>query len=216
MGPNRKLLDVGCGVGAALMWAKEKGWEVRGIEMDPKAVEIAQAAGLGVVQGTVETAVLPDHEFDAITLNQVLEHTFSPTEALVRCRQLLRPSGVLLVSVPNFDSYFRVVMNEAWPSLELPRHLYHFNEATLTSAAEKCGFVVRQVRYRSRIMTLWSNFSSLRIYMANAKSWDPMFSPIRLIRSMGSAIPVAILNRHLRVSDNMLFVLSAAGTSSPI
>jgi 2-polyprenyl-3-methyl-5-hydroxy-6-metoxy-1,4-benzoquinol methylase len=207
MGNGRRLLDVGCGVGSALLWARERGWDTVGVEMDAEAVEVARSSGLQVLEGTVESADLANQYFDAISLSQVLEHTFSPTNVLIRCRHLLRPGGVLLVAVPNFASYFRATMNEAWPSLELPRHLYHFDERTLEKIALKCGLLIDEVRHRSRIVTAWSNIRSLQRYMSTAGSWDKDFSRAKLISKMATNICPAILNPALRISDNMLFTL---------
>ena len=49
--PKGKLLDVGCGSGHLLKLAQQLGWDVTGIEIDPKAVSVARVKGLNVLHG---------------------------------------------------------------------------------------------------------------------------------------------------------------------
>lgn len=210
MGPGRRLLDVGCGTGAALQWAREHGWVCRGVEMDAAAVEIARSSGLDVIRGSLETAGFEPASFDAISLTQVLEHAFSPTRTLRQCRTLLRAGGIVVVAVPNFDSHFRCVMNDWWPSLELPRHLYHFTDRTLPRLARKCGFDVREIRFRSPAITTLGNLASLRRYLREARRSDGSFRRAEVLVQMGQRIPGALRDCQLRLSDSMLAVLAAA------
>jgi 2-polyprenyl-3-methyl-5-hydroxy-6-metoxy-1,4-benzoquinol methylase len=211
LGPGRRLLDVGCGTGAALRWALNHGWTGSGIETSAAAVQIARASGCEVLHGSLETVVLPPRSFDAITLTQVLEHTPSPTRTLRRCRELLAPGGIVVVAVPNFDSHFRRVMNDWWPSLELPRHLYHFTERTLTRLVHACGFEVREMRFRSRLTATLGNLTSLRRHLRAATTEDPAFRRADVLAAMARDLPQARRDARLRMSDNMLALLHVAG-----
>ena len=67
-------------------------------------------------------------------VNHTLEHLYSPAAAIKRSYEILRPGGMLLVTVPKFDSWPRDVCGKFWANLDLPRHLYHFTEPVLTEA----------------------------------------------------------------------------------
>ena len=69
-----KLLDVGCGNGLFLRQMRTLGWEVSGVEPDPKAVQFAREVyGLNVQLGDLFNAVFSDNTFDAVTLSHVIE-----------------------------------------------------------------------------------------------------------------------------------------------
>lgn len=53
-----RVLDVGCGDGAFLEWARAAGWDAFGVDFDPAAVASARSRGLEVHCGTLETVPL--------------------------------------------------------------------------------------------------------------------------------------------------------------
>jgi 2-polyprenyl-3-methyl-5-hydroxy-6-metoxy-1,4-benzoquinol methylase len=154
-GQGKSLLEVGCGTGADLDWARERGWDVHGLELDESAVEIAKKRGLDVRRSTFEDAKLADNSFDCIMMLQVLEHLYSPRLALRRCHRLLRPGGLLLVAVPKFDSWTRHALGCFWHNLQFPIHLHHFNQPVLERMIRDAGFRVREVRLSSKTLNFF-------------------------------------------------------------
>jgi 2-polyprenyl-3-methyl-5-hydroxy-6-metoxy-1,4-benzoquinol methylase len=154
-GQGKSLLEVGCGTGADLDWARARGWDVHGLELDKSAVEIAKRRGLDVQCSTFENAKLPDNSFDCIMMLQVLEHLYSPRLALQQCHQLLRSGGLLLVAVPKFDSWTRHALGNFWHNLQFPIHLHHFNQPVLEKMIYDAGFQLREVRLSSKPLNLF-------------------------------------------------------------
>ena len=154
-GTGKSLLEVGCGTGSDLDWARQRGWDVHGLELSQSAVEIAKKQGLDVQCSTFENANLSANSFDCITMSQVLEHLYSPRLALERCHQLLRPGGLILLAVPKFDSWTRHAMGNYWHNLQFPIHLYHFNQPVLERMVQDAGFQVREVRLNSKLLSLF-------------------------------------------------------------
>ncbi len=154
-GLGKSLLEVGCGTGADLEWARQLGWDVHGLELNESAVEFARKRGLDVRRSTFESADLPANSFDCIIMSQVLEHLYSPKFALQRCYELLRPSGLLLAAVPKFDSWGRHALGNYWNNLQYPIHLHHFNRPVLERMVHDAGFQVREVRLSSRLLNLF-------------------------------------------------------------
>lgn len=158
IGEGKKLLDIGCGVGNILLWAKERGWEVYGIEFNQNAVKNAHRMGLkNVICGAIESIVYEDKYFDAIVINQVLEHVSSPRNILNKCHKMLKKDGYLLVTVPNFNSYSRRIFGDLWYALQIPQHLFHFNESTLKRLSKNCGFEVELFKFQSSIIAIITN-----------------------------------------------------------
>ena len=112
-----KVLDIGCGDAAFLELARNCGWEVVGVDPDPRAVVVAQARGLDVRQGGVEIFNEQAEVFDIITLNNVVEHLHDPGAVLGACHRLLKPGGHIWLDTPNIDSpghQILVVIGEVW------------------------------------------------------------------------------------------------------
>jgi 2-polyprenyl-3-methyl-5-hydroxy-6-metoxy-1,4-benzoquinol methylase len=137
--PGAKLLDYGCGDGRFLLFAREMGWSVVGVDFDDKAVSAARNLGLDVRQGGFE-ALKSDEQFDAVTLSHVIEHVHDPMDTLKKCYAILNPNGVISLETPNFDAYGRRRFGAYWRGLEVPRHLVIFTEQSLHAALSKAGF----------------------------------------------------------------------------
>jgi len=139
-GEAGRLLDVGCSNGGFLMQMRKVGWNVCGVEPDPKAAAHAAAAGLDVRVGLLESAGWPEAHFDAITLNHVIEHLHRPRITLQECFRILKPGGIISLSTPNLQSLGHCLFGGDWFGLEPPRHLVVFTPRSLRLALESCGF----------------------------------------------------------------------------
>jgi len=140
--PSRgHLLDIGCATGNFMWAARERGWEVRGIELIESAARIAQERyGLNVEIGSLETVEWPDACFNIITLWDVLEHLPDPKGALKHCHNLLVPGGLLIFSIPNLKSFDRYLFHRVWIGWDAPRHFNMFSEITIKRLFELTGF----------------------------------------------------------------------------
>lgn len=144
--PGTRLLDVGCGSGTtfhpfgrrySLRWLSRRGVTAEGVEPDPRACAEARAAGLSVTQGDLLGADLPSGAYDVVRFNHSLEHAHDPASYTARARDLLKPGGLLVISVPNYDG----ATYERFPrAVEAPRHLFYFNPACLRKHLESLGF----------------------------------------------------------------------------
>ena len=139
-GKGARLLDIGCGNGRFLRHMRALGWEVCGVEPDPKATAEAIAAGLDVRAGVLDSVSLPADSFDAITLNHVIEHVPRPVETLGQCLRVLKPGGTISILTPNFESEGHRLFGSNWFPLEAPRHLVLFTAGSLRRALASAGF----------------------------------------------------------------------------
>jgi len=96
------LLDVGCSVGGFVNAATKLGYAAEGIDISPSSVAVGQKLGLKIRAGDFLNADFPV-KFDVITAWATLEHLPDPNRYVRRARELLRPGGVFLASVPNFS-----------------------------------------------------------------------------------------------------------------
>ncbi|MFC7356160.1 class I SAM-dependent methyltransferase [Jejudonia soesokkakensis] len=122
------ILDIGAGTGEFLKEADNNGWEIYGIEPSPKARELAKNKNVFLSK---EFGELPDKKFDVITLWHVLEHLPSLDEEIKKIESFLKPSGILIIAVPNYKSYDAKFYKKHWAAYDVPRHLWHFSQQSM-------------------------------------------------------------------------------------
>jgi 2-polyprenyl-3-methyl-5-hydroxy-6-metoxy-1,4-benzoquinol methylase len=146
-----RLLDVGSGDGQFVHHMAGHGWDATGLDFSSAASELAARRGLRgrFLLGSLADHDLPPGSFDAVTLWQVLEHIGEPVAMLQRVRELLRPGGLLVASVPNIEGLSAVLTQERWWGLDVPRHLVHYAPHTLRRAVSEAGLTVVDVRHFS-------------------------------------------------------------------
>ncbi len=124
------LLDIGAGTGDFLYVAQKARWKTIGIEPSEKAKSIAIKKGVSFADNT---DALESHSFDVITMWHVLEHVPNLENQIKELKRLLKPTGTILIAVPNFKSYDAKHYGVYWAAYDVPRHLWHFS----TTAIEK-------------------------------------------------------------------------------
>ena len=145
-----RLLDFGCGHGKLLRRMRAAGWDVVGLDFSEQAVNAVRAGGLEAHQGTLPHPAIASESFDAVVMEHALEHVPDPLAVLRGARDALRPGGTLLVHVPNFNAWEVHRFGEHAIQVDLPRHLLHFEPATLAKTLERAGFADVKVDARPR------------------------------------------------------------------
>lgn len=143
--PDKRFLDVGCGIGNLVATMSLLGMESEGVEPSLAAAEKAQSLGRKVFCGTLHEARYSNDTFDAMAMIHVLEHVADPIALLQECYRILKPNGVLTVGVPNFDSLVFRYVGQHWIGLQLPTHLHHFRSSSLCESAYKANFTVAKI-----------------------------------------------------------------------
>jgi 2-polyprenyl-3-methyl-5-hydroxy-6-metoxy-1,4-benzoquinol methylase len=180
-GPGARVLDIGCGNGSYLCQMRSLGWEVCGVEPDPKSAAHARAAGLDVRDGLLQQQSLPAAHFDGITMTHVIEHLHDPLDTLRRCWQLLKPGGQITVTTPNLASFGHEVFGPDWFALMPPTHLVLFTERGLWRAMERCGFKVSRPPEPSfKAREIFKSSFFLKRSGAGRMRKDPLSWPERL------------------------------------
>lgn len=135
----QRLLDIGCGDGTFLTEARQKGWDVYGTEMNPA---IALEAGLKVYNSVDDLS--PTEPFDCITMWHSLEHIRDPLPLVKALEKLLSPTGFLVIAVPDAGGMQAKAFRSKWFHLDVPRHLYHFNNSSLSKLLNEAGLEAKR------------------------------------------------------------------------
>ena len=123
-----KLLDIGAGTGDFLVVAKNDGWQTTGIEPSEKAKAIALNKGVNFMDNLSD---LESHSFDMITMWHVLEHVPNLDEYILELKRLVKPTGTILIAVPNFKSFDAEYYGRFWAAYDVPRHIWHFSKTAI-------------------------------------------------------------------------------------
>ncbi|MCW1146941.1 class I SAM-dependent methyltransferase [Flavobacterium lacisediminis] len=138
-----RILDIGAGTGDFLLECKNQNWEILGIEPNDKAKGIA--VGKGIKFGdTIEK--LESNSFDVITMWHVLEHVPDVEHQVAELKRLLKPSGTIIIAVPNFKSYDANHYKEFWAAYDVPRHLWHFSKTAIEKLFDKQNMNLEDIK----------------------------------------------------------------------
>ena len=133
--PNKgRILDIGAGTGEFLSVAQQNGWQTIGVEPSDKAKQIAINKGVSFVE---TIAQLEDHSFDVITMWHVLEHVPDLNHQLKELKRLLKPTGSLIIAVPNFKSFDAQYYGKFWAAYDVPIHFWHFSKTAIQKLFQK-------------------------------------------------------------------------------
>lgn len=132
-----KILDIGAGTGDFLVEAKKRGWKVYGIEPDEEARNRASDKGINLVENSSN---FQSEKFDVITMWHVLEHVYDLKNQILELEHLLKKNGLLVIAVPNFNSYDAHHYKQFWAAYDVPRHLWHFSQSSFKTLFSGTGF----------------------------------------------------------------------------
>ncbi|MEI6807729.1 MAG: class I SAM-dependent methyltransferase, partial [bacterium] len=147
-GSNGPLLDIGCGAGQFLNFAKKQGWqELAGIEPVSEIARMARALTHSQIHEVdLHDTGLPSEHFAAIASWDVIEHLPRPRQAITEMWRILRPGGLLILSTPNLDGAALRFLQGKSQQVMPPEHLIYYARATMSRLIEDAGFSVLKMR----------------------------------------------------------------------
>jgi ubiquinone/menaquinone biosynthesis C-methylase UbiE len=113
---GQNWLDAGCGTGTLSRWLAARGCRVTGVDASAEMIAAAKRLtetdrNLGQIRferiGTINRLAMDDSCFDGLLCSSVLEYVADPKACLAEFARVLKPGGLLLISVPNRHSLVR-------------------------------------------------------------------------------------------------------------
>lgn len=149
-----RLCDIGCYTGVFLELARERGWDVYGLELSDWARAIARdRRNLRCFASFAEMKNLGNAFLDAVVMWDVIEHVPHPRQLVTQAGGLLKPGGVLGLSTIVLDSLSARILGRRYPFL-MEMHLVYFTRKTLVRLLEECGFDVVAYRRHRRYVSV--------------------------------------------------------------
>jgi 2-polyprenyl-3-methyl-5-hydroxy-6-metoxy-1,4-benzoquinol methylase len=140
-----RWLDVGCGAGALMQAARNRGWDVVGTEVSEHAAQTNRARGFDVRSGELDELDLDERGFDIVSIIEVLEHAPDVRALLTASRRLLRVGGALYVTTPHARGISGRLLGTNWSVVSPPEHLQLFSLGGLRTLVEGSGLILRSV-----------------------------------------------------------------------
>lgn len=146
------LVEFGCGEGFFLNQAASAGWDVQGVDFSKFGVEkwhphLMEHFIVGDSYDYLKKCEANDKKFNVCVLRNVLEHMIDPVFFLNNLKKILKPDGIILITVPNdYSPIQKLAMElkhidkEFW--FAPPDHLYYFNTTNIRPFVEDNGFQV--------------------------------------------------------------------------
>ena len=157
-----KALDVGAGLGKAMLSLEHHGFEAYGLEpsmpFHKRAIEKMGIQPDRLKLGAIEELEYAENYFDFITFGAVLEHLYSPKSSIEKALKWLKPGGVIQIEVPSskwliskyVNSYFRLRGTNYVTNLSpmhSPYHLYEFDLKSFKELGKRIGYSIEYYEY---------------------------------------------------------------------
>ena len=133
------ILDVGCGTAEFLNYCRGEAFAVFGVEPNEKPRKWAIDHFHLDIRKNLDDFQAGKFQFNCITLWHVLEHIHDLQATILDLKNLLAPGGIIIIALPNWNSWDARHYGQYWAALDLPRHLYHFNSEAFTFFTKKNG-----------------------------------------------------------------------------
>ena len=187
-----KMIDIGAGSGLMIKHFMNLGYEVAGIELDPKLVakmkKDKKLKGLRLEQGDI-TKLKGKEEYDVVVSNDVIEHIEDDRKAIKNLWTFVKPGGMLIITVPA-HSFLYCQRDEAWG------HFRRYDRGDLVKkVAETTGTV--------KFITYW-NFIGFFVYLFMEKLLKlKMHEEIRYKESGANSIIKKIIDKELQMESHI-------------
>lgn len=138
-----KVLDIGCAEGRLLNSFFEFGCDCFGIEhLSYPDERFINKERINYLVGDIDSFDLDKESFDIIIIWHVLEHMDDPDQVMSAIYDILKPSGILIIAVPNYSSPEAKLFQQSWFHLDIPWHKYHFTDRSFRYLIKKNRFKV--------------------------------------------------------------------------
>ncbi|MFA6081405.1 MAG: class I SAM-dependent methyltransferase [Patescibacteria group bacterium] len=188
-----RLLDVGCAYGTLIKEANNHGFMAEGIDISGFAVKQCHKKNLRATVGVI-TDVKKSNYYDVVTAFEVVEHERDPLLTIRTAKQLLKPYGLLIVSVPNSNSWSSKIMGKYWFGYRHREHLFHFTSDSLNSLLKKAGFsnvIISRDIPRPYLLTYY--LERINFYLFKSKSITGLIKSLKKVPLINNlTVPINI------------------------
>jgi SAM-dependent methyltransferase len=144
---NKRILEVGSGLGRFLLSAREAGAEVFGCDLSPEACKFSiEQLKIEMHNGPIETCKQIER-VDAVIMRDLIEHPIKPMDVIQAAFDLLKPNGVILVHTPNGgNAGVNLESGKNWVGFRVDlEHLQYLSPFTVNWIACNFGMTIERL-----------------------------------------------------------------------
>ncbi|MFA5339117.1 MAG: class I SAM-dependent methyltransferase [Candidatus Omnitrophota bacterium] len=193
------ICDVGCGPGTLLGEAKKRGYYAFGVEPNRRCHKFLTEKEIDYIGDFFPLKQEIKRRFDCIFLLNTLEHLREPLETVLEVKKILKPKGIIFISVPCMDALVNRIMHEKAGVFAGHSHIQFFSRETLSMLFEKAGFEVLEHE------TIITEIGVIKNYLSYK---DPYFGDNA--DALDFLTPELIYKNHLARNINMVGRLRSA------
>lgn len=165
--PGMSALDIGAGIGKAMLSMEKAGFEVHGLEpskpFHERAISKMNIKPEQLALSAIEEAEFAHEFFNFISFGAVFEHVYEPRECLEKAMKWLKPNGIIHLEVPSsnwlisslINFYYRLRGTQYVTNISpmhAPYHMFEFGIKSFEEIAESLGFEI--VYARNEVCTI--------------------------------------------------------------
>jgi 2-polyprenyl-3-methyl-5-hydroxy-6-metoxy-1,4-benzoquinol methylase len=157
-----KALDVGAGIGKAMLSLEKAGFDSCGFEPSrsfyEKAISEMKIDPEKLQRGSIEEVIYPPEYFDFISFGAVLEHVYHPAASIKKALTWLKPGGLINIDVPSSKHLVSKMINIFYKlkgtnyvtnlsPMHEPFHMYEFSLRSFEELGKRIGYTIVQHEY---------------------------------------------------------------------
>jgi len=183
---NDSVVEIGCGSGQFIHFAKKSGISITGLELSEEAIERGKREGLCILHAS-EAKKLSEN-FNFLLMFQVLEHLTDPFQFLKEHIHLVKKGGYIIVSVPMLHSICGYLPDPlSWP----PHHITSWTKESLTELGKRLNVQLIEIQEQPispffNQMKLMRNLYS-KVLTTFLYSNKPEWQEIELLRNLSTS-----------------------------
>ena len=174
MKEGMKILEPGCGRGEHLRIFQDLGLEVYGLDISPEAPKLADDLNISVCNLESGKLPFPDNFFDVVYSKSFLEHLKEPHMFLKEALRILKPGGLILSLVPDWESQYKKFYDDY-------THRSPFTSVSLKNVQLVTGF--RDVKvYKFRQLPVTWKYPLMNYFCTFISPFIPMRTTVSFLR----------------------------------
>ena len=174
MKPEEKILEVGCGRGEFIREFQQLGMKCSALDSSPSAGSHMDRIPLGIANVEVDVWPYPSNEFDVVFSKSLIEHLSDPLSYLEEACRVLKPGGLLITMVPDWQANFKTYFDDF-------THRTPFTKVSLNDAYLMGGFKdVVVIKFR-QLPVVWK-YPVINIFCALISPFVPVRTKIKFLR----------------------------------
>lgn len=157
-----KSLDIGAGLGKAMIALTKAGFDTYGFEPSKqfyeRAISKMSVSPEKLKIGQIEEVKYPQNTFDFISFAAVLEHLYDPSDSIIKALDWLKPNGIIHIEIPSSDWLINKILNLFYSlnrtdyvgnisPMHEPYHLYEFGLKSFQQHSKKYGYQLAYFEY---------------------------------------------------------------------